>query len=413
MKSNRIHLSLPLSLSLTLSLSPILTLSCSGSAASGDTGGEIAVGGDVAIPGDGLAADAGADADRDAIADTPAEASGTEAVGPADGIAPGADVVGGCQECAYGTLVGLTCAPDGATPVPEVTVAIDAFDCAGNPIHLETTSDAKGRYTIENVPCGLQTVALHKGSFDHEYSVFVDAGMETTATNGRCFGAQAARIAVVSGDWDQIQYAVLDKLKLKYTEYGGVTNDYGSGYEQAVDLLTDPNELAKYDVIFINCSDSAGQIVSSYGGTLKKTLDDFVKNGGSMYLSDYAADYIMNTWPTYVQWGGHDVWGHQKVIGEIIDPPLFAYLGNKSTVEIQYGLGPLQGVYGVDPATTMVHVQGFFKQDQYNDTLPMMVSFKPYPKGGRVVYTNFHNDEQTGQALLDLKTILNFVVFML
>ena len=59
----------------------------------------------------------------------------------------------------------------------------------------------------------------------------------------------------------------------------------------------------------------------------------------------------------------------------------------------------------------MLHVEAWF--DQFNDTLPVMMSFSPEPPdGGRVIYTTFHNSEQAAN-LIKLASILNYLVFLL
>ena len=51
----------------------------------------------------------------------------------------------------------------------------DGIDCHGQPFHIAGTSSSTGRYTLENVPCGYRTVNMNKGSFTHQFDVFVAA----------------------------------------------------------------------------------------------------------------------------------------------------------------------------------------------------------------------------------------------
>ena len=402
-----------------LAIAPLLA--CGGSTSSPGTGGDLP---GLADPGqlETAGEDALAEAPRDGEEAGPnSETVGETAPGgdasPTDGVAPGADIVGGCLECAYGTLNGLTCAPDGKTVVSGVTVTIDTVDCAGNPLHLEAKSDSKGRYTIEGVPCGTQDVALVKGSYTHTFQAGIEAGMDNEAANGRCFGAAAAKIAVITGRWDNLQY-ILNNLKLKYDLIDSNDNDNGGGGSDggmAMQLFQDSAKLNTYDVIFVNC----GQVHSYIAGnsTVRKNLDDFVKKGGSFYGSDYADSYIMSVWPWALQEPDpYSIFG-QTVHAEIIDPPLFAYLGTNQQ-DIQYQLGPISTIKapGTNPTTgeeTMVHLRGEFKEYP-GEVRPIMLSFQPYPpKGGRVVFANFHHDEQTGKLLAEVAKILNYVVFEL
>ena len=392
-----------------------VALACGGSTRSGGSGdlpGLVATD-DVAA--DGVAADVpSSDGTPDAVADAPG--GGDD---PGEGeptlldLAPGADIQGGCAECAYGSVRGLTCAPNQTTAVPNVKVYVDSLDCAGNPLHLETYSNAKGEYQLDNVPCGQQTVQIQKSSFTHQFAVFVDAGLVADASGAeRCFKANVAKIAVITGDWDRIE-DTLDLLKLKYDVYNGAGGGWdspSSDAAEAVDFLTDGSKLNTYDVLFIDCGSTPANVMNDYGSQISPNLKAFVKKGGSIYASDYGFPYFADTWPGAVKFPSdpYVVDGNQTLLGHVIDPPLFAYLG-KDNVSIDFGLGPLTEVTGVDP-DTMVHIEGYFKQ--FGATLPIMMSFVPTPGGGRVVYTTFHNDEQ-GAIKKDLSAILNYVVFLL
>jgi len=399
-------------------------MACGGSTTTSDPG----PGGDAVLDGhvfpEVLNPDYGGDVptqvDGDLVSPPDPGADGTPGDTPSTGqeVAPGGDVVGGCATCAYGSLKGLTCAPNQTTAIPSVKVWVDALDCGGNPLHIETYSDAKGQYQMDGVPCGLETIHQEKGSFKHDFAVFVDAGLVvdvTSAVGDRCFKANSAKIAVITGDWDMIE-GLLDQLKLKYTLYEGGHDGWGSGSgsaQQAVGLLTDSTELNKYDVLFIDCGATPEPVMDGYGSEISPNLKAFVAKGGSIYASDYAFRYFSDTWPGYVNFPSdpYVVNGNQTVDGHIIDPPLYAYLGNLEWVKVKYGLGPLAKASGVGP-DTLVHIEAAFKQFG-NAVLPTMMSFLPEAGGGRVVYTNFHNDEQAGQIKIDLKNILNFVVFML
>lgn len=319
------------------------------------------------------------------------------------------EVLGGCEGCLTGTLLGLTCAPNGQTAIPDVKVWVETLACDGQAMVIETKSNEKGEYTLENVPCGLQVVHMEKGSFYHEFAIFVDAGLVTDATSSdRCFAANAAKIAVITGDWDRIEM-VLDQLQLEYDEYDGMEDIWGWGPDEAVDLLTDSNKLNEYDVLFINCGPTPEDIMWSNGSQVSSNLETFLKKGGSLYVSDYAFVYFEQTWPSYVDFPAdpYVVW-KETVDGHVVDPPLFAYLG-KDYIEIEYSLTPLVSATGLGPES-LPHIEAYFTQ--FSEIQPIMMSFKPYVDGGRVVFTTFHNEEGWG-IQQDLAEILNYVVFLL
>lgn len=347
--------------------------------------------------------------------DTPT-ADGTpppDDVAPGDGTGP-ADLavldipsLPGCPPCGQGTLTGLACAPDGKTVVPEVTVSIDGIDCHGQPFHLETQSDTMGRYTLEGVPCGYQVVKLTKGSYSHEFNAFVKHLETVEATTGRCFSGTAAKIAVITGDWDRLQ-EILTALKLQYTEINGI-GDSGMGSDAGA-FLSDWSRLSKFNILFINCGKSLDT-----GSSGIANLQKFVQGGGSLYASDYAVSYISSAWPNALEFPSniYSVWS-QTVNSDIRDPRLVGYLG-KMTTQISYVLGPLVQVDGPGPGTE-VHIEGVFPKYEADQNIhPQLLSFKPYgDKGGRVIYGGFHHDEQTKEpGKTDVRNILKFVVFSL
>ena len=320
------------------------------------------------------------------------------------------EVQGGCEGCQTGTLTGLTCAPDGETAIPNVKVWIETQDCNGTTIKVETISNEKGEYTLENVPCGLQSIQMQKGSFKHQFAVFVNAGMVMDASSSdRCFATNAAKIAVVTGDWDRIEL-VLDQLKLEYDEYDGLEDFWGfGGAEEAIAFLTNSTKLNEYDVLFINCGPMPEEMMWSDGTKISANLSKFLEKGGSLYVSDYAFVFFEETWPGYVDFPSDPYQVFKETVdGHVVDPPLFAYLG-KDYIPIEYSLTPLVTATDISPET-LLHMEAYF--DQFGETRPIMMSFSPYPDGGRVVFTNFHNEEGWG-IQQDLAQILNYVVFLL
>ena len=314
----------------------------------------------------------------------------------------------GCPPCGKGTVSGLACAPDGQTVVPDVGVTIDGIDCHGQAFHITTTSDSFGRYTVENVPCGYRVVQLAKGSFSHQFDVFVAADQVTETKNGRCFEGSAARIAVITGEWDRLE-DILTTLKLQYTSINGVQSESG-GSAEAESFLSDWNRLSKFNVLFINCGRS-----QYTGSAAVANLRKFVEGGGSIYGSDYAVNYMAVVWPEalILPADPYSVYT-QTVNADIRDPRLFGYL-QKMTVTIQYGLSPL--VMVDEPGIgTETHIEGIFPKYEADQNIhPQLMSFQPYgTTGGRVIYGNFHHDEQVKEpGKTDVRNILKYIVFSL
>lgn len=337
---------------------------------------------------------------------------------------------GGCDPCGYGAIAGVTCAPNAKTALPYVKVWLDTFDCNGSPVHIQTYSDAQGNYRLENVPCGTQTVFMKKGSFEHAFVRWVDKGMTTVATSGdACLPKTALRIAVIVDDWDKIE-VVLRQLWFQYKWFDGHVPEGSSTKPEGAKLLA--GEEAKdgykgekfklmddFDVVFINCGPGNDPIMNNFGSAISPVLRDFVAQGGSIYASDYASVYVYKTWPA--AWVGsfpHDFPGStgapRKVTATIVDSELAAYMG-KATATIEYRLGPLTSIVGTPGAGTQVHLEG--PNSAYGNAVqPFMISFQPNGiDAGRVIYTNFHNEEQAldPAQLSDMAEVLQYIVFLM
>jgi len=327
--------------------------------------------------------------------------------GPQDGV-------GGCDPCGMGTIAGVTCAPNLRNAVPYVKVWVDTTDCNGMPHHYQTYSDAQGNFSLE-VPCGTQTVWMEKNSYHNSFTRWVDKGMTTTIRpSDGCFPSTAAKIAIVTGDWDDIGLIVGTHLRLKHTDFDGVTGGQGFttvGAEQAIQFLTDLGRMSEFDIIFLNCSDSSSAIMDQYGVQVRKNLEDFVRAGGSLYASDYAFSYLDGTWVSARNFPANPylIGGHQTVTATVTDPDLAAFL-KKGTVSISFDLGPIVAVDSVNPGST-VHIEGLVKE--LGKVAPLMISFEPYPPdGGRVAFTNFHNARQLDLGS-DITSIVEYVVFLM
>jgi hypothetical protein len=332
---------------------------------------------------------------------------------------------GGCSPCGYGSISGVTCAVRTQTNMPFVKVWIDTTDCDGNAIHLETHSDGEGYYRIDGVPCGTQTVMMQKGSFSHMFSRYIDKGQVTNVTSNDGCVPPKIRIAVVTGKWDSIEDTLL-RLWFHFRKFDGLMPEGGGTFtaaqllmgEEVKDLLGNKAKLLDdFDVLFLNCGDSPDWIMSQSTDRAKilTTLRAFVHKGGSVYASDYAGAYLTNAWPA--AWNGswpHDFAGSvgtpRPVTAEILDTELAAYL-KKQTAIVTFGLGPLTSITGSAPVGTTVHLRG--PNSSYADAVQaFMISYEPEGvDGGRVVYTNFHNDEQEPTG--DMAEILQYVVFLM
>jgi len=375
-------------------------------------------------------ADARTDARSDGSADLPGGADATVDPGsaelpPAPDASSDAPVGAPCdQVCGLGDITGRVCAPDSKTYVTNAKVWVDALGCDGQPVHIETSSGYDGTYTLKHVPCGTWQVHIQKGSFTHYLQAQVETGKVSDLSNQgikMCLGATAARLCVITGDWDAIEQTV-SSLGFQYKLYelytGGFQDPTWEG-APAVGLLTDLATMqAECDVLLIDCGKAHCEMVKSEP-SIPWNLRDFVEAGGSLYASDFAYCYGEYAFPEQVDFHGDDAQcgqydssgpikmdGNQTIEATVLDPDLVAYLG-KSTFPAKFGLGPLVSVDGAGLA--LAHVEGYVKK--FDAVQPFVLSYKPFGEGGgTVLYTNFHNDEQVSA---DMAVILNYMVFSL
>ena len=133
-------------------------------------------------------------------------------------------------------------------------------------------------------------------------------------------------------------------------------------------------------------------------------LQNFVKNGGSIFASDWALEYCGTPWPGYATWGNEGSAPGPEVAAEILDPNLVAIMQN-NTVKITDWYTQIESA---GPQTT-VHIQADTNKD--GSKRPMIISFEPYgPTGGRCLYTNFHDASQNAQ---DIDKMFYYLVFQL
>lgn len=168
------------------------------------------------------------------------------------------------------------------------------------------------------------------------------------------------KIAVTPKGYDDIG-AVMKKLEYSFTTI-------------AVDQLAQLKRLTPFDVVFINCAGT----VNPAGAA--KTLQQFVAQGGTLYVSDWAADYVVHAFPKLITFAGRS--GKQgHVTAQVVDSGLRGMLG--SSIRLHFDMGSW-----VPIAQVSKDVQTYMAFDKS----PILVSFV-HGKGS-VVYTAFHNHAQ-------------------
>ncbi len=232
-----------------------------------------------------------------------------------------------------------------------------------------------------------------------------------------------------------------------YDDIGEVLQKLGFLAEEIEESsLATLSELQKYDAVYINCSGSIDSVSQEAAAAVR----DYVKGGGVIYASDFAASVIDAAFPDKINfYKGNAATGTSsdgtsaarigtagKVQAKVTDSGLVAVLGKK-TIEINYDLGAWVVIDSV-PSSTRVHMTGPASIMDYSVSMEKLQNLqnldfsnpqaveelskqfggeasqtlqdKPYivtfTEGeGEVLYTTFHNEAQKTE---DTEDVLNW-----
>lgn len=265
------------------------------------------------------------------------------------------------------TVTGKVQAPDQSTPISGATVYVGegrqkttsekkkaagfamAENCAEPDVDFTayTCTDTEGNFEFEvDVVDDEVELKIFKGSFYFEVTVQTE-GSESTDIGSVNVTTENTKMAVVTGRYDRMEdilakvgfgdvvtdenssdYGKLDQGTEEFDLYDGDFTLDDSEYPNMNELFTDNDgdgdaDIHNYDIIFINCGASESSISSktvgphNHGSHANKTSDvlkqadinelqSFVENGGTLYATDLAYDFIEQTYPSYVDFLGDD-----------------------------------------------------------------------------------------------------------
>ncbi len=202
-------------------------------------------------------------------------------------------------------------------------------------------------------------------------------------------------------------------------------------------------------MLFVNCGSGINlRATNDEVEQLVENLRWFVEQGGSVYVSDLAADFVERAWPGRVRFTMQTALpseaDHCCVCGDCPEACVAAGLGSNrcgvptttvaqcqggagvggggipgevmdATVEAQF----LRDALGADTVDVVFNLGGWIQIASVSAEVevlvhangePLMVQFQPHPEGGRVTYTSFHNH---AQATRSMRRILEAMVFRL
>jgi hypothetical protein len=302
---------------------------------------------------------------------------------------------------ADGAIKGRVCDPSGRTWLADAQAYVNIVN--GDGVIVDTKiaySDVDGHWQIGELPA------------EREYTYFVQYGPEVLSTetiwlgdgetyeiaDPDCFDPLALDVAIVTGDYDDFNLVLNEMGFANYVLVDGLD------VSELTDFLDDPNELAKYDIIFFNGGFVEDGVIYDIEDPTNlepsqriANIVSYVENGGSIYASDWAYDVVEIGWPDRADFVGADeipddaqVGDYETVTAAVSDTSLAEFLGS-SYLDVTYDLPVWPPVQSVS-ASVSVHVTGSVPyseglSDYTLTSVPLLYSFNA--GAGRVVFSTF------------------------
>ncbi len=211
----------------------------------------------------------------------------------------------------------------------------------------------------------------------------------------------------------------------EFDDMGRLLDTLGSGYrytEIAYDDLLDGDKLAAYDVVFLTCSGAppawlGRRLAEGDRGSpgifrlkepimdqLNRSLRQYVRQGGTLYASDWQFELVKIAFPEYVDEPRVGRGAAQTLRAEVLDPVLQRRLG--PWMELTFDK-PAWRPAAFQGADVHVDLRGRYElSDGRQVDGPLLVEF---PFGaGTVIFTSFHNEAQNSKLELALLRHLVF-----
>jgi SAM-dependent methyltransferase len=304
-------------------------------------------------------------------------------------------------------LHGRVCDPSGSYWVAGATVSLardeDQDGTADIQRHVETNGD--GHFHLLGLPPGPARIDIRKGSFSTHIDVELINGEITHIKEPSCLSRDNIDIAVVEGKYDDIG-EILDFLTLPFESYEGANST------QYLELLGDPAEMAKYDIIFLNCGIEWSWV--SQQEEIRQNIVDYVEHGGSLYASDWAYWFIEQSFPEFIDFSGDDHHPGQALHGapggsavSVLDPNMQTLLGS-SSAQIYFNYNSWATIEAAgETGTVLVEGDMSLEDGSLIRDSPLTVRLNG---NQRVIYTAFHNEAQT---TLDMELLLLEIILSL
>lgn len=311
-----------------------------------------------------------------------------------------------------GSISGRVCDPSGAEWLADAQVYTNIFDSEGKVVDVRVAfSDRDGYWSLNDLdPNREYTVYIQSGQeVIFEDTFIIRDNEDIILPEPVCFDPTSLNIAVVTGDYDNMQRILENMGFINYSIIDGQNRDEIEGF------LTRPENLEPFDVIFLNGGHIEEDIFYSDDPTnrtpdiVAALLQDYVWNGGNVIASDWAYDDIELVWPDAIDFLGDDLEPNAAQLGEyasfqatVTDGSLEEFIGSDQ-IEIEYDLPVWPPIVQVEPYVS-VHLQGTVTYREGTESypledVPLLVSFSGGQ--GRVAFATFRLAANRNKAMTD------------
>ncbi len=320
---------------------------------------------------------------------------------------------------APGEIRGRVCSADGRNWLADAVVYTNLIDSEGRLYDTVIAyTDLDGNFTLSELPGKNEyTVYVQYGDeILEQYEIYLDDGETYELEEPDCFDPLEVDVAVVTGDYDDFQLVLSNMGFANYEVIDGLTEG------EITSFLLDSESLGQYDIIFLNGGCLEEGVLygdnSSQVDQIATNIRDYVNNGGQIYASDWAYDYVETIWPEAIDFVGNDDEIDDAQLGEyglvtaaVSDSSMADWLGS-NYVDIEYDL-PVWPPISQTENYVSVHLSGNveYREGTSSYTLssvPLLVSFGSGE--GRVVYSTFRVAKN---ASTDMMLVLQYMMYNL
>lgn len=313
-----------------------------------------------------------------------------------------------------GLIKGRLCDPASQTWVKDAIVYTNVIDETDTLIDTrQDYTDEDGRWELEELPEGEYTIYIQKGpEMLDMFDVELDEAEELDLDEGKCTGSAATEVAVITGDYDDMDEVL---LSLGYDNSRLINGQFGDELLQFLESDT----LGAYDAIFFAGGhieedlfyDTDGSDVDGNTSFIKDNLKAYVEAGGVVYASDWSYDVIERVWPNKIEFYGDDNTPDDAQVGEpvTVDAEITANTledaVGEDTVRVKFDLDAWPIVTGKDESVKVYQkatVPWRVGEDTgTEDGAPLLLDFEV--GDGRVVFSSWRlasNAEGKGKKVI-------------